>query len=249
MLQEPQENQASNRSTPHAGIHEAHPQSTMSDTLEEVYRRLLAAYGPQHWWPAESPFEVLIGAVLVQNTSWPNVEKAIRNLKQADLLEPHALYQVPIEELEELIRPAGYYRIKARRLGNLLRLLVERYEGSLEGMFRAGLSTLREELLGVNGVGPETADSILLYAGGFPTFVVDTYTHRVFARHGWVDFHADYHTIKDHFESGLEPDAALFNEYHALLVRVGKRHCRKTARCDGCPLADLLPDGGPLEPE
>ncbi|MHC4399834.1 MAG: endonuclease III domain-containing protein [Planctomycetota bacterium] len=221
----------------------------MTAALDQLYQRLLAAYGPQHWWPGDSPFEILIGAVLVQNTSWKNVEKAIGNLKQADLLEPRALYDVPAEELEEWIRPAGYYRVKARRLGNLLRLVVERYDGSLEKMFSTGLSSLREELLGVNGIGPETADSILLYAGALPTFVVDTYTHRVLARHGWIEFEANYHSIKDHFESSLEPDAALYNEYHALLVRLGHLHCRKTPKCDGCPLADLLPDGGPLKPE
>ena len=221
----------------------------MTATLDEVYRRLFAAYGPQHWWPGDSPLEVMIGAILAQNTSWQNVQRAIDHLKQADLLEPHALCRVPVETLEELIRPAGYYRIKARRLRNLLRLLVEQYDGSLEVMFRTDFSTLREELLGVNGVGPETADSILLYAGGLPTFVVDTYTHRVLARHGWIEPDADYHAVKEHFEGGLERDPALYNEYHALLVRVGRLHCRKTPKCTGCPLADLLPPGGPLEPE
>lgn len=221
----------------------------MTATLEEVYERLLAAFGPQHWWPGESPFEVLVGTVLVQNTAWQNVAKAIDRLKDADLLDPHALYAVPTEELEELIRPAGYFRVKTGRLRNLLKLLVERYDGSLDAMFATDLDTLRAELLEIRGVGPETADSILLYAGGFATFVVDTYTRRVLARHGWIDFDADYYAIKDHFESGLERDAALFNEYHALLVRLGKLHCRKTPKCDGCPLADLLPDGRPREPE
>ena len=221
----------------------------MTATLEEVYQRLLAAFGPQHWWPGESPFEVLVGAVLVQNTAWQNVAKAIDRLKAADLLDPHALFDVPSEELEELIRPAGYFRVKTGRLRNLLELLVERYDGSLDAMFATDLETLRAELLGIRGVGPETADSILLYAGGFATFVVDAYTHRVLARHGWIDFDADYYAIKDHIESGLERDAALYNEYHALLVRVGKLHCRKTPKCHGCPLADLLPDGEPLEPE
>jgi len=221
----------------------------MTATLEEVYQRLLAAFGPQHWWPGESPFEVLVGAVLVQNTAWQNVAKAIDRLQAADLLDPHALFAVPAEELEELIRPAGYFRVKTGRLRNLLELLVERYDGSLGAMFATDLETLRAELLGIRGVGPETADSILLYAGGFATFVVDAYTHRVLARHGWIDFDADYYAIKDHFESGLERDAALYNEYHALLVRVGKLHCRKTPKCHGCPLADLLPDGEPLEPE
>ena len=221
----------------------------MTATLERVYDRLLQSFGPQHWWPGDSPFEVMIGAVLVQNTSWKNVEKAIDNLKAQDLLEPHALYKIPAEELEEWIRPAGYYRVKARRLRSLLEFVLQRYDGSLEAMFRTDPATLREDLLGVHGVGPETADSILLYAGGVPVFVVDTYTHRVLARHGWIGFDADYFELQEHFQSGLAEDAALFNEFHALLVRLGHLHCRKTPKCDGCPLADLLPDGGAREPE
>jgi endonuclease-3 related protein len=221
----------------------------MTTILEEVYDRLFAAYGPQNWWPGESPLEVLIGAVLTQNTSWANVAAAIDRLREADLLDPHALFALPPEQLEELIRPAGYFRVKARRLRNLLELLVGRYDGSLEAMFATGLETLRAELLSVNGIGPETADSILLYAASLPTFVVDAYTYRVFARHGWIDFDADYPTIKDHFESGLDRDVQLYNEYHALLVQVGKRHCRKKARCDGCPLEALLLEGGPREPD
>jgi len=222
----------------------------MTATLPEVYARLFDAFGPQHWWPGQSPFEVIVGAVLVQNTNWQNVKRAIEQLSQADLLEPYALYAVPVEELEELIRPAGYFRIKARRLRSVLEFLVERYAGSLETMFAAELSALREELLAVHGIGPETADSILLYAGGLPVFVVDTYTHRVMARHGWIGFDADYHEIQDHFQSGLAEDVQLYNEFHALLVRVGKLYCRKTKpKCDECPLAQLLPDGRPLEPQ
>ena len=207
---------------------------------------MFAAYGPQHWWPGDSPFEVMVGAVLVQNTAWKNVEKAIGNLKEEGLLEPHALYGLPVDELETLIRPAGYYRLKARRLRNLLKFVVRRCDGAVEDMFRTGASTLREELLAVNGIGPETADSILLYGGGLPEFVVDAYTYRAFSRHGWIDLDADYHTIKDHFESHLKRDASLYNEYHALLVRLGHLHCRKTPKCEGCPLADLLPEDGPL---
>lgn len=221
----------------------------MTATLQDIYDRLFAAYGHQHWWPGETPFEVMIGAVLVQNTAWKNVEKAIQNLRERDLLEPHALADVPIEELAELIRPAGYYRLKAKRLHNLLRLVVDRYDGSLERMFETSQETLREELLATNGIGPETADSILLYAGDYPTFVVDTYTYRILTRHGWIGFEARYEEIKDHFESGLERDATLYNEYHALLVRVGHLHCRKTPQCAGCPLAALLPEGGPYQPE
>ena len=222
----------------------------MATKLCEVYRRLFDAFGPQHWWPGESPFEVVVGAVLTQNTNWRNVEKAIENLRQADLLDVLALYDVPVEELEELIRPAGYFRIKARRLHNLLELLVDGYDGSLEAMFRTDLPTLREQLLGVHGIGPETADSILLYAGGLPSFVIDAYTHRVLARHGWIDFDADYHEIQDHFQDNLPDDAALYNEYHALLVHLGKCYCGKSKpKCGDCPLAEFLPDGGPLEPE
>jgi endonuclease III related protein len=222
----------------------------MTSVLSQVCQRLVAALGPQYWWPGDSPFEVIVGAVLVQNTSWQNVKRAIHALREADLLEPHALYHVPVEELEELIRPAGYYRLKARRLRSMLKFLVERYDGSLEAMFRTPLPELREELLAVHGIGPETADSILLYAGNLPAFVVDTYTHRIFARHGWIGFDADYHEIQDYCQSNLPQDAALYNEFHALLVNVGKNYCRKTApKCRECPLAEMLPKGGPLEAE
>ena len=186
--------------------------------LHEVYEQLYGTYGPQHWWPGDTPFEVLVGAVLVQNTAWKNVEKAIAALREEGLLDPRKLLAMEDEELAELIRSAGYYRMKTRRLKNLLRMLVERYDGSLEAMFAESVDELREELLAVNGIGPETADSILLYAGNLPKFVVDAYTHRVFTRHGWVDFGVDYHELQAHFESGLEPDPAFFNEYHALLV-------------------------------
>lgn len=221
----------------------------MSGILQQVYERLWKAYGPQHWWPGDGPFEVIVGAVLTQNTSWKNVERAIRNLRDAGLMTPRRLARTPLPELEELIRPAGYYRIKARRLRNLLELIVKRYGGSLEQMFSTPMDVLREELLAVQGVGPETADSILLYAGNLPTFVVDAYTHRVLARHGWIGFDADYYQIKEYFEDQLEPDVQLFNEYHALLVRVGHLHCRRQPKCNGCPLEEMLPEGGPLTPE
>lgn len=221
----------------------------MTVNLREIHDRLFAEYGPQHWWPGDSPFEVLIGAVLVQNTSWKNVEKAIDRLRQNDLLEPRALHAVPLAELEELIRSAGYFRVKAKRLRNLLTFLVERYDGDLDRMFATRLSTLREELLSINGVGLETADSILLYAGNLPVFVIDAYTHRIMTRHGWVEFDIDYHGMQEHFQDNLEEDVSLYNEFHALFVRVGHRHCRKTPKCEGCPLEELLPKGGPLEPE
>jgi len=222
----------------------------MPGSMLQVYDRLLKALGPQHWWPAQTPFEVMIGAVLTQNTNWQNVEKAIRNMRNADLLEPHALYNAPAEELEELLRPAGYFRVKARRLRSLLEFIINRYHGSLEAMFQTDLQTLREELLAVNGVGPETADSILLYAGGLGVFVVDAYTHRIFARHGWIGFDADYHQIQDYIQSSLPEDVRLYNEYHALLVYAGKHFCNKSKpKCHECPLREMLPDGGPLEPE
>jgi endonuclease-3 related protein len=164
------------------------------------------------------------------------------------LLDLDALAEVTLEELEQLIQPAGYYRIKARRLQNLIAWVTERY-GSLEAMFGTEMGTLREDLLSVNGIGPETADSILLYAAGKPSFVVDAYTARIFARHGWIDFEADYHAIKEYFEAHLPDDVQMFNEYHALLVAVGKDFCRKTSpRCQQCPLREMLPQGGPLEP-
>jgi endonuclease III related protein len=216
----------------------------------EAYRRLFDAIGPRHWWPAESAFEVVVGAVLTQNTNWQNVEKAIGNLRQADLLDPQALYNAPEAELEDLLRPAGYFRLKTRRLRCVLEFIVNRYNGSLEDMFRTNWPTLREELLAVNGIGPETADSILLYAGGMPVFVVDAYTHRIFARHGWIGFDADYHQIQDYAQSALPEDARLYNEFHALLVYVGKHFCTKSKpKCNECPLREMLPEGGPLQAE
>ncbi len=221
----------------------------MSSTLQTVYDRLFDAFGPQNWWPGDTPFEIMVGAVLVQNTAWKNVEKAIRNLAERDLLDPVALNEVAEEELQELVRPAGYYRVKTKRLRCLVRFVVERYDGDLNAMFATGLASLREELLSLNGIGPETADSILLYAGGLPTFVVDTYTHRILARHGWIGFDAGYYEIKDHFEGNLVEDVRLYNEFHALLVRAGHLYCRKRPKCAECPLADLLPEGGVREPD
>ncbi len=220
----------------------------MTVTLDDIYQRLYQAYGPQHWWPAESPFEVMIGAVLVQNTAWNNVSLAIENLREANLLTPQALHRTAPAELEQLIRPAGYFRMKTQRLRNLLDYLFNQHDGSLEQMFATDLETLRTDLLAINGIGPETADSILLYAANKPIFVVDTYTNRVLKRHGWMEYEADYHAIQDHFQAALEPHVNLYNEYHALLVRVGHLHCRKKPNCDECPLAEWLPPAGIVEP-
>ncbi|GAB4136603.1 endonuclease III domain-containing protein [Thermopirellula anaerolimosa] len=221
----------------------------MSAPLMEVYRRLFEHFGPQHWWPAETPFEVLVGAVLVQNTAWSNVEKVMAILREEGIRDVAALDRLAEEELHELIRPVGYYRIKGRRLKNLLSYVLRRHGGSLDAMFQTPRDQLRRELLEINGIGPETADSILLYAGNLPTFVVDAYTLRIFARHRWVEPDADYHELKSLFEDGLESDAALYNEYHALLVRAGKDYCNKRRpKCQGCPLEGLLPEGGPADP-
>lgn len=209
---------------------------------------MLNHFGPQKWWPADSPFEVVVGAMLTQNTNWKNVARALQNLKDRDLLDPHALFELAPEELAELLRPAGYFRLKAGRLRNFLRWLIDRFDGSLDDMFELSLSSLRDELLTINGIGPETADSILLYAGQKPTFVVDTYTHRIAVRHGWVDSTADYDELKQYFEGQF--DEGQYNELHALLVRVGATYCRKREpSCDDCPLRRFLPDGGPIQPD
>ncbi len=207
------------------------------DLLEEIYRRMYEALGPQGWWPGESPFEVCIGAILTQNTNWQNVERAIANLKEAGLLSPQALYALPVEILAEYIRPAGYFRVKARRLKNFIKFLVEEFQASLDNLFSLPLSEARQRLLGVSGIGPETADSILLYAGGKPIFVVDAYTRRILLRHGLATEDMTYQDLQDLFMKYLPPESTLFNEYHALLVAVGKKFCRpRKPLCSACPL-------------
>ena len=211
-------------------------------TLEGMYEAMLAALGPSHWWPGETPFEVLVGAVLTQNTNWGNVERAIGNLRNAGVLDPHAMFDLPPEALAELIRPAGYFRLKTGRLRNVLAWLLEECDGDMAALAGRDLDELRPGLLDVKGVGPETADSILLYALGKPTFVVDAYTFRILGRHGLVPEDADYHALQAEFMDRLDPDPRLFNEYHALLVRVGKDFCRKQQpKCDACPLSPFLP--------
>ncbi len=212
------------------------------ELLKDVFRRMKKAWGPQHWWPGETPFEVMVGAILTQNTAWTNVEKAIANLKGAGVLDPEKLRDLPHSTLATLIRPAGYYNIKAKRLRSFLDWFHERYEGSVERMFETSLASLREELLAVKGIGPETADSILLYAGGLPKFVVDAYTYRILLRHGMIADDATYEEIQELFETKLTSDVALWNEYHALLVHAGKDHCKSRPKCEGCPL-DPIPRG------
>jgi endonuclease-3 related protein len=209
--------------------------------LKELYDRLYQAFGPQGWWPGETPFEVAVGAILTQNTNWGNVARAIAALKERELLEPQALYDLYEAELAGIIRPAGYYNLKARRLKNFLALLQERYHGSMAAMAADDLEELRPRLLAVKGIGPETADSILLYALNQPTFVVDAYTFRSLSRHGLVPEAYAYDDLRRLFMDHLAPDVGLYQEYHALLVRLGKDFCRPRPRCEAC-LLQAWPD-------
>lgn len=210
-----------------------------SEKLMEIYKRLYEYFGPQNWWPGESQFEIIVGAILTQNTNWKNVEKAIANLRAAGCLCPEKLNELSEGRLAEMIRPAGYFNIKARRLKNFMKWLFDNYDGKLSNIEGVSNDRLREELLSIKGVGPETADSIMLYAFERDVFVVDAYTARVMVRHHLIEPETDYEGLRGLFESNLEHNAGFFNEYHALLVRVGKEFCRPTARCEGCPLEEL----------
>jgi len=211
-----------------------------NNIFTEAYQLLYDHFGPQHWWPGETAFEVMVGAVLTQNTNWKNVVKALNNLKEAALLDYSSLSLLAADEIAGFIRPSGYYNLKAQRLKNLLNMVAKLYEGDLETFFADNLSTARENLLAVKGVGPETADSILLYACGAPVFVIDTYTHRVFSRHNMVEEESDYQTMQESFMESLPEDVQLYNEYHALIVRVAGAHCKKTKPlCEQCPLQGL----------
>ena len=215
--------------------------NSLSARLRDIYDRLWEAYGPQNWWPAESLLEVMVGAILTQNTNWQGVEKAIANLKRYNLLAPDKLQAIPTDDLAQFIKPAGYFNLKARRLKNLIELVTTAYSGDLESMAQVETDQLRNELLAVNGVGPETADSILLYGFHRPVFVVDTYTYRVMNRHGLIGEEVSYGELQELFTQHLPLEMKLFNEYHALLVRVGKLHCQRKPKCRGCPLEPLLP--------
>ena len=216
----------------------------MPISLLDIYQRLFDHYGPQHWWPGESRFEIAVGAVLTQNTAWHNVEAALENLRQADALCPSGMSQLTEAELAELIRPAGYYRLKARRLRNLLGFFAENSREDIDAVWALPATTLRERLLAVNGIGPETADSIVLYAAGHAVFVVDAYTGRLLKRHAWIDPEADYHAMQERFHDELPWDVELFREYHALIVRLGKEHCKRRPICETCPLREWLPPQG-----
>ena len=207
--------------------------------LREVYRRLHAAHGPQHWWPGDSAFEIMVGAVLTQNTAWTNVEKAIANLKRARALTSEAIVKAPHKKLAAWLKPSGYFNIKAKRLKAMCRWLVE--QGGVRKLARLNTHDLRSALIVVYGIGPETADDIVLYAFNRPVFVIDAYTRRIFSRLGLIKGDEGYETLRHLFENSLKLDVPLFNEYHALIVKHGKDICRKRPLCSDCCLGDCCP--------
>lgn len=206
--------------------------------LLDLYDLLYGHYGPQHWWPAKTPFEVMVGAILTQGVAWRNVEVAIARLEAAHLLTPRAVYAAAEDELAEHIRSTLYYRAKARKLKSMAGLLVEQWEGELSHFFARPTAVVRRDLLGVWGIGPETADAMLLYAGGHPVFVVDLYTRRIFSRLGWITGRESYGELQEAVQSALGADVQLYNEYHALLDRLAKDTCRaRRPLCSRCPVA------------
>ena len=202
----------------------------------EIHNLLFTAFGPQNWWPAETDLEMMIGAILTQNTSWNNVEKAIQNLKEKDLVSIKGLSDTPAPILAEYIRPAGYYNLKVRRLKNLISLIQDKHDGDLNSLFSLDTETIRKELLSVKGIGLETADSMILYGAGRALFVVDTYTHRILSRHGLIEEEAGYFEVQMLFMDTLPHDVECFQEFHALLVKTGKDFCRRKPLCPDCPL-------------
>jgi endonuclease-3 related protein len=211
----------------------------MREKLMKIYKELYRAFGPRHWWPGETPFEVMVGAILTQNTSWRNVEKAIQNLKARKVLHVRGIQQLKTSQLASLIRSSGYFRIKAERLKAFVDFLSENYNGDLKKMMKEGVETLRQKLLHVKGIGPETADSILLYGLKKPIFVVDAYTKRILSRHRIISAKTSYDEVQRLFMDYLPHDEGLFNEYHALLVYLGKTLCKKIPRCDICPIKGI----------
>lgn len=212
--------------------------------LQDIYRRLLARYGPQHWWPAEEPFEVIVGAILTQSAAWGNVEKAIVNLKKANSLSPKALRRLPTPKLAHLVHPCGYYNAKARKLKSFADWLGSHYDDDLKRLFAGGVEDLRQQLLSTHGIGEETADSIILYAAGKPVFVIDAYTRRIISRLGLAPAQNGYDAYQALFMQNLSPDVKIFNEYHALLVCLGKDVCRPRPLCPGCCLNDICQFSG-----
>ena len=217
--------------------------SGTASLLTGVYERLFERFGPQGWWPGDCAFEVVVGAILTQAAAWTNVEKALANLKAAGVLSAEGVASMPEGELASLLRPSGYYNAKARKLKAFAGLLEREFGGDLDQMLDCPAEELRERLLGTHGIGPETADSILLYAAGRPVFVIDAYTRRVFSRLGVAPERDTYEAWQGLFVESLPAEAGLFNEYHALIVRLGKEHCRREPKCGGCPLLDVCPTG------
>jgi endonuclease-3 related protein len=211
--------------------------------LLDIYHRLMACYGPQHWWPAEEPFEVIVGAILTQSAAWTNVEKAIANLKSAGALSPEALRRLPLDKLASLVHPCGYYNAKALKLKSLAHWLGEYHKDNLDELFSADIDHLRQQLLGIRGIGEETADSIILYAASKPVFVIDAYTRRIVKRLGLAPDSNNYSGYQALFMLNLPNDARLFNEYHALLVCLAKDVCRSQPRCQQCCLGDICQSG------
>lgn len=207
--------------------------------LLDIYNTLFKAFGPQHWWPGETPFEVAVGAILTQNTNWGNVEKAINNLKNSKVLNAALLHKMPHKELASLIKPAGYFNIKAKRLKHFLAFLANHYRSDIGKMRNNDIHSLRKELLSVNGIGPETADSILLYALEKPVFVIDAYTKRVLIRHNLASEKTGYHELQELFHENIAKNVQFFNEYHALFVMIGKHYCKPKPRCEECPLKGM----------
>ena len=214
-------------------------QTNHKKILIGIYHTLYKAFGPQRWWPGETPFEIAVGAILTQNTNWGNVEKAINNLKNQNALNVKAMHNMADKKLALLIKPAGYYNIKTKRLKKFLDFFTNHYKGSIEKMKTEDKEALREKLLNINGIGPETADSILLYALEKPIFVIDAYTKRVLKRHNVVSEKADYYELQEIFHKNLPQDTTLFNEFHALFVKLGKDFCRTKPRCEACPLKGI----------
>jgi endonuclease-3 related protein len=210
-----------------------------AEALLMIYDRLNGHFGNCNWWPAATPLEVIFGAILTQNTNWKNVEKALENLRAHGLLDPEELLQEPDKEVARLIRPSGYYNVKTKRLKAFLRFLHDEYNSSLDAMFDRDMWGLRAELLAVQGIGEETADSILLYAGGKAIFVVDTYTQRILQRTGMITDAWSYQDTQKLFMDNLPHDVGLFNQYHALFVHTGKDYCRKKPLCEHCPLRGI----------
>lgn len=212
-----------------------------SGKIEKIRQTLFEYYGSLNWWPADTPFEVCVGAILTQNTAWSNVEKAIENLKKENLLSCEAIYNADINFLAELIKPSGYFNQKAKKLKAFCEFLKEGFNCNLDSFFNsASIEKLREKLLSIWGIGKETADSILLYAGGKPVFVVDAYTKRVFSRHGICKENIDYDELKLLVENSIQKNVDFYNEFHASLVYIGKDFCKKkNPLCDKCPLKDL----------